>query len=101
MVRDAVEVTAAQIGQIQNISGFFNNFRDTQSLNGRTVDHGSIDWSYPYDATEWGEVSAICEDGFSQSPIDLPKHGGLTQDELNVTSGSSSKLNVSHEHSLK
>lgn len=58
-------------------------------------------WSYPYSAGHWGEISAICSEGTSQSPIDLPRHRGLSQEKLNVTFGSISNVTASREHSLK
>jgi len=58
-------------------------------------------WGYPYNVSEWGQVSLICKEGTSQSPVDLPTHGGSAQDHLNITTGSSYKLTASHEHSLK
>jgi len=90
VLKDVLEVTSIQIEQIQNISGFFENFRDPQPLNDRSVEDGSDDfhyWRYPYDSNEWGKVSSICEEGTSQSPIDLPRHGGSVQDHLNITTG--------------
>jgi len=36
--------------------------------------HGGGKFNYPYNATEWGEVSKLCEQGKFQSPIDLPKY---------------------------
>jgi carbonic anhydrase len=99
-----VEVTSVQIEQIKNISGFDNNFRDPQPLWGRVIEDGTDDphsWAYPYNAIEWGEVSSLCREGTSQSPIDLPNHEGFIQDELNITHGSNYNLTVSHEHSLK
>jgi len=97
-------VTSIQIEKIQNISGFFDNFRDPQPLNGRAVEDGSGNahyWGYPYEAAEWGKVSVICENGTSQSPIDLPTHRGTAQDDLKITSGLRYNLTASHEHSLK
>jgi carbonic anhydrase len=58
-------------------------------------------WSYPYSASHWGEVSAICDEGTSQSPIDLSRHQGFSQEKLNITFDSISNLTASHEHSLK
>jgi hypothetical protein len=57
-------------------------------------------WHYPYNVTEWGKVADICEYGKMQSPIDLPKHSGVKQKEINVAFGTSN-LKVSHGHSLK
>jgi len=104
VLRDVLEVASIQIEQIQNISGFFENFRAPQPLNDRTVKYGSEHthhWGYPYDASEWGKVSKICEEGTSQSPVDLPTHGYLAQDKLDVAFGSVTNLTVTHEHSLK
>jgi len=41
-------------------------------------------WSYPYNPTEWGSVSATCMEGLFQSPVDLITHPGTAQKELNL-----------------
>jgi len=59
-------------------------------------------WKYPYEATEWGEFAPICENGTSQSPIDLPAHGGQTQNKLGlVVPTGGYNLTASRDHSLK
>jgi len=46
-----MEVSALQIEQLVNISGFDNNFRNPQPLFGRIVSIGSDNkWLYPYEA---------------------------------------------------
>lgn len=41
VLRDAIEVTTAQIEQMKTISGLDSSFRDTMPLNGRAVNDGS------------------------------------------------------------
>jgi carbonic anhydrase len=64
------------------------------------VESGSS-YRYPYNVTEWGAVAEICELGTMQSPIDLPKHPGLKQSEINTTLGLTYNLTASRGHGLK
>jgi carbonic anhydrase len=51
--RDVVDVSKSQIRQIQNTSGFDNNFRDPMPLHGRIVHDGSdiVNSSFKWDVT--------------------------------------------------
>lgn len=70
-------MTTLQIEEIKKISGFDNNFRPPQPLNGRDVYAGSYtEWHYPYQASAWGKIASLCEHGMSQSPIELSMHKG-------------------------
>jgi len=58
------------------------------------------DWTYPYDESEWGTVSATCSDGEKQSPVNLLEHPGIAQTELSLSYSMATNLMASHEHVL-
>jgi len=57
-------------------------------------------WSYPYNPTEWGSVSATCMEGLFQSPVDLITHPGIAQKELNLVSEMPTNVVASSSDSL-
>lgn len=60
----------------------------------------SDSWSYPYNETEWGLVSATCSEGTMQSPVDLPAHSGRAQTKLDIMYDNPTSLTASDEHEL-
>jgi len=57
-------------------------------------------WSYPYNAAEWGSVSATCVEGLNQSPVNLITHPGIAQKELNVVSEMPTNVVTSSDDTL-
>jgi len=57
-------------------------------------------WSYPYNAAEWGNVSATCVEGLNQSPVDLLTHPGIAQKELNVSAEMPTNVVTSSDDTL-
>jgi len=113
VLRDTVQVTKNQIVMIRGNSGNVDTYRDTMPLNGRVVRGGcpkgqegcqadeeleENEWSYPYNETEWGRAYPTCQNGSMQSPIDLPAHSGIAQDELNMTYDTPTYLEVGDDY---
>jgi len=70
---------------VGDVPQFFAGVRATVIYSSfHSSDNSPDTWSYPYNATEWGRISATCVEGTSQSPVDLLTHSGVEQTELIV-----------------